>query len=89
MGVTRKIIRATREVTVDINGEKYHVLVIPDQPNVEVDYSEFPEGDPLRRKENVKTFQTVDLDYGQDLVIGESPTYRLTKEGAEKLLSSL
>lgn len=43
---------ATRELTVNINGKIYDVLLIPREPLVNVDYSEAPELDP-KNKEKV------------------------------------
>lgn len=85
----RKLIRATREITVNINGEEYDALLIPKEGVVEIDFSRFPEDDPMRRSVNVKTMSTVDLEVGVDLTEAGGHYYRLTEQGAKRLLESL
>jgi hypothetical protein len=91
MADTRQIIRATREITVNIHGETYDALLIPRQSLVEVDFSQFPEDDPLRRQRNVQVFTELDLDLGQDVInpFTGKHVFRLTKAGAQRLLESL
>jgi hypothetical protein len=93
MAETRKIIRATREVTVIINGEEFDALLIPKNAMVEVDFSQFPEDDPLRRQVNREKLTEVDLDLEHDLSPNDGElnkhVYRLTKRGAYRLLESL
>lgn len=89
---TRKIIRATREIVVSINGEEYDALLIPRQPFIEVDYTKFPEDDPFKRQLNIGKMREVDLEIGRDLIpmppAGDD-RYRITKVGAKRLLESL
>lgn len=42
---------ATRELTVNINGKIYDILLIPREPLVDVDYSQAPELDPNNKEE--------------------------------------
>jgi hypothetical protein len=92
-GPKRTVIRATREITVNIRGETYDALLIPRKPILDVDFTQFPEDDPLRRIRNTKIFIEVDLIDGVDIVSTghrpESHTYRLTEKGAKRLLEAL
>lgn len=47
--VVRKLL-ATRELTVNMNGVEYDVLLIPRDKIVDIDYSECPELHPLADK---------------------------------------
>lgn len=49
-----KTLLATRELTVDINGVTYDVLLIPREKAVDIDYSKAPELHPLNKREEVK-----------------------------------
>lgn len=92
MGETRKIVRATREIVVNINGEEYDALLIPRNAMVEIDFSQFPEDDPVRRQRNIEVLTEVDLDLDHDLSEpeeGRIGIYRLTKDAARRLLESL
>jgi hypothetical protein len=91
MGETRKVIRATREIVVSINGEEYDALLIPRKNLVEVDFTQFPEDDPFRRQRNIEVLTEVDLDLEHDLRDSThgNPVYRLTPAGAKRLLESL
>ena len=88
---TRKIIRATREVIVSINGEEYDALLIPRNAMVEVDFSQYPEDDPLRRERNIEVLTEQDLDMTVDFceVPGKAHFYHLSKRGARRLLEAL
>ena len=85
----RQILRATREIVVNIHGEDYDCLLIPRKPFVEVDYTQFPEDDPLRRKTNIEKLMAVDLDRSVDMIYAGGECDRLTKHGAQRLLESL
>ena len=87
----RKSIKATREITVVIHGVEYDALLIPKNAMIEIDYSQFPEDDPFRRRENAVRLTEMDLELGSDLqnVPDGTRTYRLTKEAAQRLLESL
>lgn len=90
----RTIIRATREIVVNINGEEYDALLIPRKSIVEVDFSQFPEDDPFRRERNCAVLTEVDLETDEDIDdpaggIHGKHTFRLTATGAKKLLESL
>lgn len=47
-----KQILATRELTVNIEGKVYDVLLIPRDKLVDVDYSKAPELDPTRQQKD-------------------------------------
>jgi len=87
----RKIVRATREITANINGEEYDVLMIPKNMISEIDFSQFPEDDPLRRQLNLAKLVEVDLNQDIDLryAEGKAGDRRLTLHGAQRLLDSL
>jgi hypothetical protein len=91
MAETRKIIQATREITVNINGQEFDALLIPKNAMVEIDFSQFPEDDPLRRQANIGKMTKLELDFDLDIidVSDGNGTYRLTKRGASRLLESL
>lgn len=90
MAETRKVIRATREITVNINGETFDALLIPRDGMVEIDFSAFPEDDPMRRKANIVKLTELDLELTDDLsVTPGTGAYRLTEHGAKRLLESL
>jgi hypothetical protein len=75
-----------------INGEEFDAMLIPRNAMVEIDFSQFPEDDPLRRQRNVEKLTEVDLDLKHDLSTepsGERRMFRLTKRGAKRLLESL
>jgi hypothetical protein len=79
---------------VSINGEEFDALLIPRNAMVEIDFSQFPEDDPLRRQRNVERLTEVDLDLTRDLAeegLGApgKHLYKLTKHGAKRLLESL
>lgn len=83
----RKMLLATREIEVNIKGVKYHALLIPDDDLVQIDFTNCPEDDPLRRQVNIEKLTTVDLEL--DDLVGVDGVYRLTSTGAAKLLDSL
>jgi len=88
MGDTRKIVRATKEIVVEIGGERYQALLIPERPIVEVDFTQCPEDDPLRRQVNEERLAKVQLDEEDD-VERFGNTVHLTASGAKKRLESL
>lgn len=45
-----KEVLATRELTLNMNGKLYDVLLIPRERVVDVDYSQAPELDPKNKK---------------------------------------
>ena len=49
-----KTLIATREITVNINGAIYDVLLVPREKTVDIDYSKAPELHPLNKREEVK-----------------------------------
>jgi hypothetical protein len=74
-----------------MNGEEYDLLVIPTKPFIEVDFTQFPEDDPLRRVRNIEQMMTVHLERDVDLEYASmgDGAYRLTKHGASRLFESL
>lgn len=92
VGPVRRIVHATRDIKVNIHGVDYNAILIPENAMIEVDFSRFPEDDPLRRDMNAVKMTTVDLDPMIDLSTETHAgkcTYRLTKTGAQRLLLSL
>ncbi|WP_299315065.1 hypothetical protein [uncultured Halomonas sp.] len=88
---TRKIVPATKEITANIKGIEYDVMLIPKQFMVEMDFAQFPEDDPNRRSINEEKMAEVNLTPGLHFIglSGEEATYRLTRAGARYLLDSL
>lgn len=86
---TRKVVRADKEFTVILKGERYHALLIPESPVVEIDFSDCPEDDPLRRQRNIDELTKVRVDRDRDLEYIGNDEYRLTPEAAKRLLESL
>jgi hypothetical protein len=87
----RKIIRATREIVVNINGEEFDAILIPREVPAVIDFTQFPEDDPLRRQINLAKLVEVNLAVDTDLryAQGGAGKYQLTLLGAKRLLQSL
>lgn len=47
--MVRKIL-ATKDIVVNINGVVYDALLIPREKMVDIDYSNHPEDDPVKKK---------------------------------------
>ena len=50
--MTTKVIRATKELSLNMGGEVYDVLLIPRERIVEIDYTDCPEDDPAEDKKD-------------------------------------
>jgi len=87
-GPIRKIIRATREITVIINGEPYDALLVPQNMVASVDFSMYPEDDPLKRELNIEKLSSFDLVV-EDLIGGPEGPWRLKPETVRRMLESL
>jgi hypothetical protein len=83
-------IRVTKEVTVNLHGEIFDVLVIPRKQFVELDYTDCPEDNPARKVEKMQKMMSVDLKLGVHLKETNGKMgYKLTDRGVMVLLDSL
>jgi hypothetical protein len=89
-GPIRKILLATREMEIYIKGVGYDAILIPKEDFVEVDFTRFPEDDPLRREVNIVKLCEVDLTLGEFVETdGADTVFHLSEAAARKLLEAL